>query len=219
MKIIKKYEYKLTEKNLDKDIDQFIKEARRGAYTWDYKHGMEGLRIIKQYFKLIQQEFENDNFEICKSCYKKLLFLLFEEGYKYSYFGYEDIIGRSKLHFNKIIKNYFFCLIKLHSVNDLFGEYLEYLKAKQDYYFEAAEKIIIEELNEKDFSTFKSLLLQKSEVIGKDNYELHDILTFLLDIAKEKEKDDKKFIELAEKFTPILGYEDVNQFMEDYEEK
>ena len=52
MKIIKKYEYKLSEETLDKDIEQFIKETRKGAYTQDYKYGMEGLKIIKQYFKL-----------------------------------------------------------------------------------------------------------------------------------------------------------------------
>lgn len=32
MKIIKKYAYKLTEETLDKDIDQFIQDAKKGGY-------------------------------------------------------------------------------------------------------------------------------------------------------------------------------------------
>ncbi len=217
MKIIKKYEYKLTAENIDRDIDKFIKEAQKGAFEWDYKYAMEGLRIIKQYFKLIQQEFDNANYELCKTCYKKLLFLLFEEGYENSYFGYEDIIGRSKLDFDKIVKQYFVCLIKLHSVDELFNEFIEYLKKKQDYYFESAEKTIIEKLNDNDFSKFKELLLLEAEKVGKENYELHDILTFLLDIAKKKEKDETQFNKLAKKFAPVLGYQNVDELLKDYE--
>ncbi|MBU0627670.1 MAG: hypothetical protein KKC75_00640 [Nanoarchaeota archaeon] len=218
MKIIKKYDYKLTEGSLDKDIEQFILEARKGAYTWDYKHGMEGLRIIKQYFKLIQKEFDEKNFEICKVCYKKLLSLLFEEGYKYSCFGYEDIIARTKLDFEKIIQNYFLCLIVLHNVEDLFNEYLEYLKAKQEYYFEAAEKTIMDTLNAEDFAKFKNMLLLESKNIKEKDYFMHDILTFLMDIAKKKEKNENEFIELAKKFAPILGYDDFKELIKDYEE-
>ena len=214
MKIIKKYEYKLTEESLDKDIEQFIKEARKGAYEWDYKHGMEGLRSIKQYFKLIQQEFDKGNFELCKVCYKKLLFLLFEEGYKYSYFSYEDIIGRSKLNFEKIIRNYFLCLIRLFNVEELFNEYIEYLKVKQDYYFENTEKTIINELSDKDFAKFKNFLLLESEKIKEKNYGMHDVLTFLMDISK---KNEAEFIELAKKFAPVLGYEDFNELIKEYE--
>lgn len=216
MKIVKKYEYKLTEETLDKDIDKFIKEARKGAFEWDYKYGMGGLRIIKQYFKIIQDEFDKGNFSLCKACYMKLLYLLFEEGYKNSYFGYEDIVGRSNLDFEKIIRQYFICLIKLHSVDDLFHEFIEYLKKKQDYYFEAAEKTIVNELSEKDFAKFKELLLLEAETIGKEEYERHDVLTFLLDLAKKK--DEKEFLELVEKFAPVLGYDTVNDFLEDYDD-
>jgi len=218
MKIIKKYDYKLTEGTLDKDIDKFIQEVRKGAFEWDYKYGMEGLRIIKQYFKLIQAEFDKGNFLLCKDCYKKLLYLLFDEGYENSYFGYEDIIGRSKLDFDKIIRQYFICLIKLHNVQELFNEYIEYLKKKQEYYFESAEKTIIEELSHEDFAKFKDMLLLESKKIGKEDYGLHDVLNFLIDIAKKKEKDDKKFLELAEKFAPILRYNDVKEFLKDYED-
>jgi len=218
MKLIKKYEYKLSKETLDKDIEQFIKEAKKGAYMWDYKYGMEGLKIIKQYFKLIQLEFDKGNFELCKACYKMLLTLLFEEGHEHSYFGYEDIVGRSKLDFEKIIRNYFLCLITLHPVNELFNEYVEYLKAKQDYYFESAETTIIEKLSDTDFAKFKELLLVEADKVKKDNYAMHDILTFLLDIAKNKECNEQKFMELAEKFYPVFGYPNLKEFLEEYEE-
>ena len=218
MKIIKKYEYKLSEETLDKDIEQFIKEARKGTYTWDYKYGMEGLKIIKQYFKLIQLEFDKDNFELCKNGYKNLLFLLFEEGHKHSYFGYEDIVGRSKLNFDKIIQNYFLCLIRLHPVNDLLNEYVEYLRAKGEYHFEAAETAIKEKLSYEDFAQFKELLLVEADKVKKENYAMYDILTFLLDIAKKKEHNEEKFMELAEKFSPIFGYLNLKEFLQEYEE-
>lgn len=216
MKIIKKYEYKLTEESLDKDIEQFVKEARKGAYEWDYKYGMEGLRIIKQYFKLIQQEFNKENFELCKNCYKTILRIMFKEGFEYSCFGYEDIVGRSRLDFEKIIHNYFICLIKLHNTEGLFNEFVEYLKMKQEYYFKSAEETIISELTYEDFTKFKEMLLAESEKIGKKDYAMHDILTFLMNIAKKEDND--KFIELAKRFAPILGYDDFNQLIKDYEE-
>jgi superfamily I DNA/RNA helicase len=215
MKIVKKYEYKLTEETLDKDIDTFIKEARKGAFEWDHKYGMEGLRIIKQYFKLTQNEFDKGDFPLCKECYKKLLYLLFEEGYENSYFGYEDIVGRSNLDFEKIIRQYFICLIRVHSVDEVFHEFIEYLKKKQDYYFEAAEKTITTDLRENDFTRFGELLLLEAGKIGKEDYELHDVLSFLLNIAKKK--DEKEFLELAQKFAPALGYESVKEFLEEYE--
>ena len=51
MKLTKtvKYNYTLTEETLEKDIESFIKEARKGRYSWDYKYNSEGLKIIKQY--------------------------------------------------------------------------------------------------------------------------------------------------------------------------
>ena len=88
------------------------------------------------------------------------------------------------------------------------------MEKKQDYYFEAAEKTIIEELSGKDFEAFKRLLEKKSKEVKKEDYGLHDILSFLLDIAKKN--DEKQFSELAVKFAPILGCDDVNEFLQDY---
>jgi len=213
MKIIKKYEYKLNEETLEKDIDIFIRDAKKGAYQMDHRYGLEGLKQIKAYFRMIEEEFKKENIQIARVCYKKLMFLLLQS--EENYFDYEDIIG--KLNFEKFISNYFTCLVKICATEELFRDYLEYLNVKKEYYFEAAEKIITEELSDKDFAQFKELLLVEADKVKKDNYAMQDILTFLLDIAKKKENDEKKFVELAEKFAPVLGYNNIKEFLEDYE--
>ena len=215
MKVITKYEYKLTEETLDKDIDKFIKETKQGAYQMDHRYGQEGLRMIKAYFRMIKEEFKKGNFKISKECYKKLMFLLLQNDE--NYFDYEDIVGR--LNFKEYISDYFTCLLKLCTTEELFNKYLEYLKIKEEYYFEGAEKTITEGLKAEQFTQFKKLLEQKAEDIKHEDYAMHDILTFLLDIAKKKEKDEKRFIELALKFAPVFGYGDLKQFLEDYEDE
>jgi len=216
MKITKKYVYQLTAETLDKDINLFIKDAEAGAYQMDYKYGMNGLRIIKQYFKLIEQEFEQGNYELCKICYPKLFTILFGEGCQHSHFGYEDILGRSKLNFEKPIQNYFTCLIKLCSVEELFQEYVKYLNSKEDYYFEAAEVTIQEKLKAEDFLKFKKLLEKEAETVQDEDYGKMDILTFLLDLAK-KDRNKEEYEVLAQKFAPVLG-EEYRELLNEYEE-
>ena len=65
MKVTKtiKYNYKLIEENLEKDIDSFINQARKGDFSWDSKYSGIGLKIIKQYFRILQEKFENNEFE------------------------------------------------------------------------------------------------------------------------------------------------------------
>ena len=215
MKIIKRYDYKLTEETLNKDIDQFIRDAKKGMYQMDHKYEQEGLKLIKAYFRMIEEEFKKGDFKIPRECYKKLMFLLLQT--EYNYFDYEDIVG--KLNFEKFITYYFTCLIKLCTIEELFKEYVEYLKVKEDYYFGSAETTIMDSLDDKQFATFRKLLEQEAEQVKEKDYAMQDILTFLLDIAKKKEGNEEKFTELAIKFAPVLGYGNLNQFMEDYKEK
>ena len=142
------------------------------------------------------------------------MFLLLQN--EENYFDYEDIVGR--LNFKEYITNYFTCLIKLCTVEELFNEYMEYLKVKEDYYFPEAEKTILECLTTEQFAQFRILLEQKAKEIKHDDYAMQDILTFLLDIARKKEHNEEKFKELSMKFAPILGYGDLKQFLEDYED-
>src|SRR3989339_1690037 len=146
MKVIKTYA--LSEVSIEKDIDNFIKEAKKGVFQYDYKYGQEGLKILKAYFRMLEAEFKQNNFTVARNCYKKLLSFLLQK--EYEYFNYEDIM--SKFNSEKIIGSYFTCLIKTCSVGELFQEYLEYLKIKEDYYFESADTVLLNELSEKDFN-------------------------------------------------------------------
>ena len=77
----------------------------------------------------------------------------------------------------------------------------------------------MEELNDETFAKFKELLEREARQVKENDYAMQDILTFLMDIAKKKERNEDKFTELAIKYAPVLGYGDLKQFMEDYEEK
>jgi len=60
VKVIKKYA--LSEETLEKDIDKFIVDAKNGAYHYDYRYGQEGLKLIKAYFRMIEEEFKRQNY-------------------------------------------------------------------------------------------------------------------------------------------------------------
>jgi hypothetical protein len=205
MKIMKTYS--LSEKSLEKDIDKFVRDAMRGAYQYDYRHGQDGLKIIKAYFRLIDDEFKNQNFQTARACYEKLLFLLLQSDD--NYFDYEDIM--SKFNSEKIVGNYFKCLIKICSVNELFVEFIEYLKIKEDYYFESAEKNILSELSPENRERFMRLVEKESEKVKENDYELHDLIFFQLYYAKQK-KDRKRYFQLCEKYIKIVGEDPKSEF-------
>lgn len=213
VKVIKKFV--LTEETLDKDIDAFIEDAKRGAYQYDYKHGMDGLKIIRQYFKLLQKEFESKNYALCRACYKKLLFFLFAMGEERDCFNYEDILGRTKLDFNKIVADYFTCLLAECSVEELFKEYVEYVKSKKDYDFKGVPERIYKRLSEHDLKGFEELLMQESGKISEKDYELCDIPYFLLELAKTR-KDKPKYLDLVQRFAHVIG-EDPKELMGEYD--
>src|SRR3989338_11431165 len=144
MKITKTYS--LSEKTLEKDIEKFMRDAKKGAYQYDYKYEQEGLKLIKAYFRMIEEEFKKQNFQVARACCKKLLFILLQRDYEY--FNYEDIM--SKFNSEKIVGFYFTSLVKKCNVDELFKEYLDYLKVKEDSYFESANKIMLNELSSED---------------------------------------------------------------------
>lgn len=205
MKIIKTYS--LSEKTLEKDIDKFIRDAKKGAYQYDYKYGQEGLKHIKAYFRLIENELKKEDYRTARTCYKKLLFFLLQR--EYEYFNYEDIM--SKFNSETIVGQYFFCLAKTHDLDELFNEFLEYLKIKEDYYFESAEKTILEELSNDEKLAFITKVEKESETIKEKDYALHDLIYLQLDLAKTK-KDSKKYIQLCEKYIQIVGPEQKDEY-------
>ena len=197
MKIIK--QYKLSEKNLEKDIDKFIRQAKKGAYQYDYKYGQEGLKIIKAYFRMIEEEFKKKNYQTARVCYKKLMFLLLQS--EYNYFDYEDIVG--KLNFEKFLANYIICLIKQCTVEELFTEYLEYLKIKEDYYFESVHKTIITSLSEDSLQIFLNIVGKEAENIKEKDYAMYDLIYFLLDYSKLRKNKDE-FDRRCEKYKRFI---------------
>jgi hypothetical protein len=202
-----KIAYSLSEKTLEKDIDKFIRDAKRGVFNYDYQYGQEGLKIIKFYFRLVEEEFKKNNYLVARTCYKKLLFILLQR--EYDYFNYNDIM--SKFNAEKIIGLYFFCLVKTCNSEELFEEYLEYLKVKNDYYYESAEKTILEVLPYKEKLAFIKKVEKKSKNVTERDYAFHDLIYLQLDIAKQK-KDKKKYISLCQKFIKIVGPEQIKEF-------
>lgn len=204
MKIIKTYSYTLSEDSLEKDIDKFIRDAKNGRYQFDYKYGQEGLKTIKAYFRLIEEEFKKQNYADARICCKKLMFLLLQNNY--NYFDYEDIVG--KLNFGRFIANYFTCLLKTCNIEELFKEYIEYLKVKQDYDFES-DKTIMEGLSDSDRERFISMVEKEAENVKEKDYALHDLIYFQLELAKAR-KDRAKYDALCKKYEKVLG-EDLRE--------
>ena len=209
MKIVKTYDYQLSENTLEKDIDKFIRYAKKGAYQFDYRYGQEGLKIIKAYFRMIEDGFKKQNYAVARICYKKLFFLLLQ--IEYNYFDYEDIVG--KLNFEKFIANYFICLIKLCSIEELFRGYSEYLKLKEEYYFESAHKTLFANLSEDILKNFTTLVEKEAEKVKEKDYALYDYVYFLLDLAKFR-KDRNSYNLLCEKYEKIVGEEQKEAFDE-----
>lgn len=222
MKITKtvKYNFQLSEGTLEKDIDSFISKARNGDYSWNYKYNMEGLKIIKQYFKILQEKFDNSEFEECKNCYHKLILFLFaaSSGRDDADFGYEDLLARTKLDWEKIIKNYILCLINTSDVGELSDKISQYVISLKEYGFDSDTKTLIEELDDQTLKSLEQKMLIKTEGVTKKDEDMHDIIYFLLGIAKEQ-KDKEKYLGLCEKFRGVLSDNEVDSLKREYDEE
>jgi len=194
MKIIKTYA--LNEKTLAKDIDKFIRDAKKGAYQYDYKDGQEGLKILKAYFRMIEQELKKGDYSEAILAYEKLFTFLFQR--EYDYFNYEDIIG--KFNTEKLIGNYFFALIK--NKEDIFQKYLDYLKLTDEYYFESAHRTIIINLSESELVKFFDKIEERLKLVKSEEYCYYELADILVDYYKNKDKD--KHLELKEKYKEFL---------------
>ena len=203
MKLTKtvKYHYTLTEETLEKDIESFIKEARKGRYSWDYKYNSEGLKIIKQYFRILEEKFKNKEYEECKICYEKLIIFLFDasRGDDKSDFGYEDLISKISDEFDNYISNYFICLVKNCETEELAEKVSLYASKLKDYGFDSDVKILVENLDKLQLDNLETRILIKTEGITKKDDAKKDILFFLLSIVKER-KQKEKYLELCNRF-------------------
>src|SRR3989344_2374678 len=143
MKIKKVIKYELSKNSLEEDIDQFIEEAKLGNFAWDSKYENEGLKIIKAYFRMIQEKFNKNEYDECKNCYHKLILFLLDasRGDNNVDFGYEDLLAKRSDNFDKFIRNYFICLVKACESDELLEKVLEYATKIKEYGFDSDKEI------------------------------------------------------------------------------
>lgn len=221
MKITKtvKYSYYLTEKTLEEDIDRFIEKAKKRDYQMDRHYNGGGLKIIKQYFKILDEKFENNEFEECKKCYRKLIPFLFyaSGGQGENLFDYEDLLAKITTQFDNFVKNYFICLIKTCNIEDLAEAVSEYAMVLDIYGFDSDKKILLKYLDNEKLEMLEHLILKKTEGVTKKDQAKKDIIYFILSLVRER-KDKERYILLCNKFKDFFDDKELNDFIEEYEE-
>ncbi len=219
MKLTKtvKYNYKLNEENLEKDIDKFIFEAKKGNYRRDRHYNSEGLRIIKQYFRILQDKFDNQEFGESKICYEKLIIFCFDASAKNNLFDYEDLLAKISSDFDKFIRNYFICLIKTCNTEELAERVSKYASHLDVYGFDSDKEILLENLNELEFKNLEARMLIKTEGMTKKDQDKQDIIHFLMEIS-EIQEDKEKYLQLCERFRRILNNKEFEFLRGEYEE-
>lgn len=224
MKLTKtvKYHYKLTEETLEKDIESFIQEARKGVFFWDYKSGGRGLKIIKRYFKLLQEKFDNQKYKECKICYGKLILFLFGAsiGEDDANFGYEDLLSKVDKDFDGLIKNYFVCLVRTCKIEELTERVADYIIGleRAEYSFDSDIEILFKYLDENTLKNLEQKLLIKIESMTKKDEDKINILYFLMEIAKEQ-NDREKYLKLCGKLRGVVPDKEVDYIIWEFDEK
>lgn len=220
MKLTKvvKYNYKLTEETLEKDIDKFIEKAKKGDYHMDKMYGNEGLKIIKQYLKILNEKFKNNEFEECKNCYHKLMpFLLTASSAEGDLFDYNDMLAMLSKDFDDYIKKYFTCLIKTCHIDELADKISEYASSLEVYGFDSDKEILLTNLTKEQLNQLEEKMLAKTEGMTTKDEDKQSILYFLIDLANSQ-KDKDKYLRLCDRFKLVLPEEDFEYLKGAYEE-
>jgi len=213
-----KYNYKLTEENLEKDIDKFIELARKGDYHMDKMYDEEGLKIIKQYFRILKEKFKNKELEECKRCYHKLIpFLLVASCAENDLFDYNDLLARITDEFDNYIKNYFICLVKTCNINELVDKVSEYTLGLDYYGFDSDKEILLDNLSKEQISELKEKMLVKTLGMTKKDKEKHEIIYFLMSLTQVQENKEE-YLKLCERFRGVLTDKEVKDLKEEYDE-
>jgi len=216
MKLIKTIKYQLTEETLEKDIDNFIKKAKKGDYHMDKMYQNEGLKIIKQYLKILNEKFRNNELEECNACYHKLIpFLLVASEGDTDLFDYNDLLAKLSSDFDLIVKNYFTCLVKTCDINELAEKVSEYTYSLDLYGFDSDKEVLLNNLSNKQLNELQEKMLVKTVGMTKKDKDKHKIIYFLMSIAEVK-KDKEKYLLLCKRFENILKEEDLECLKEEY---
>ena len=221
MKLTKtvKYNYKLTEKTLERDIDKFIYNARRGDFSWDYKYRGIGLKIIRQYFRILKEKLDNQEYEESKICYEKLILFLFDAscGNDKADFGYEDLLAKISDDFDQYVLNYFICLVKTCDIEELAERVSRYASHLDVYGFDSDKDILLENLDESELKNLEARMLIKTEGMTKKDQDKQNIIHFLMSIAEMRE-DKEKYLQLCERVKDILTNKEFEYLKGEYEE-
>jgi len=219
MKLTKttKYNYRLTEETLEKDIDKFIGSAKKGNYHMDKMYNNEGLRITKQYFRILQEKFIKEEYEESKVCYEKLIIFCFDASAGNDLFDYNDLLAKINKEFDDYIKNYFICLIKTCDADELADRVSRYASHLDVYGFDSDKKILLENLNKLQLNNLEARMLIKTEGMTKKDQDKQDIIHFLMSIA-EIQENKEKYLELCERFRGIFNNKEFEYLKGEYEE-
>ena len=185
IKKVVKYNYELTEETLEKDIDKFIQKAKKGNYHMDKMYGNEGLKIIKQYLKILNEKFKNNELEECKNCYHKLIpFLLISSSADGDLFDYNDMLAMLSKDFDDYVRNYFICLVKTCSIDELADKISEYSSSLDVYGFDSDKEILLNGLSKEQLNQLEEKMIIKTKGMTKKDMAKHEIIYFLMDISK-----------------------------------
>src|SRR3989338_4287861 len=191
MKLTKtvKYNYKLTEETLEKDIDKFIELAKKGNFQMDRHYNGDGLKVIKQYFRILQEKFKNEEFEECKKCYHKLIiFCITASGGRHNnLFDYEDLLAKISKDFDSLVRNYFISLIKSSNIEELSEKVSEYSSILDIYGFDSDKEILLNSLSKEQLTQLEEKMLEKTQGTTKKDQDKQDIVYFLMSIAEVQE--------------------------------
>ena len=218
IKKVVKYNYELTEETLEKDIDKFIEKAKKGDYHMDKMYGNEGLKIVKQYLKILNEKYKNNELEECKNCYHKLIpFLLISSSAEGDLFDYNDMLAMLSKDFDDYIKDYFICLVKTCSIDELADKILEYASSLDVYGFDSDKEILLNNLSKEQLNQLEEKILAKTMGMTKKDGEKHDVIYFLMDIARTQ-NDKIKYMSLCDRFKGVLDNKEYEYLKGEYED-
>jgi len=218
IKKVVKYNYELTEETLEKDIGKFIEKAKKGDFHMDKMYGNEGLKIIKQYLKMINDKFKNNEFIECKNCYHKLIpFLLASSSAEGDLFDYNDMLAMLNKDFDDYVRDYFVCLVKTCRIDELADKVSEYASSLEVYGFDSDKNILINNLNKEQLTQLEDKMLAKTNGMTKKDISKHEIIYFLMSLA-EVQRNKQKYLKLCERFRGVLFDKELEYLMKEYED-
>ncbi|MEK6927963.1 MAG: hypothetical protein AABX11_06030 [Nanoarchaeota archaeon] len=218
LKKIVKYNYTLTEETLEKDIDKFIENAKNGDFHMDKMYQNEGLKIIKQYFRILKEKFKNNEFEECKICYHKLIpFLLVASSGENDLFDYNDLLAKITSEFDDYIKNYFICLVKTCSIDELTDKIFEYASALDIYGFDSDFEVLLNNLSKEQLNEFEEKMLMKLQSASIKEENRKSGAYFLIEMSEHQENKER-YLKLCERLKGVLMDEEIVSLKEEYKD-